>query len=49
MDIPTKFLLSRIQPGSKEAFLAFVDALQQLYVMGAAVELNALGYRMIKG
>ena len=38
-----------IQPGSKEAFLAFVDALQQLYVMGAAVELNALGYRMMKG
>ncbi len=38
-----------LQPGSKEAFLAFVDALQQLYVMGAAVELNALGYRMIKG
>ncbi len=38
-----------IQPGSKEAFLAFVDALQQLYIMGAAMELKALGYRMVKG
>lgn len=35
-----------LEPGSKEAFRAYVAALRQLYLMGAAVELKTLGYKM---
>lgn len=37
-----------IQPGTKEAFATYVGALHQLYTFGAAVQLKALGYRMVK-
>lgn len=35
-----------IEPGTPEAFRAYVACLYQLYLMGMAVELKALGYRM---
>ncbi len=35
-----------IEPGTPEAFRAFVAALHQMYVMGAAIELKTLGYHM---
>lgn len=34
------------EPGTREAFHAYVCALHQLYLMGAAVRLKALGYKM---
>ena len=37
---------SNLEPGTKEAALAYVDALHQLYLMGIALELNNLGYHM---
>lgn len=37
---------SHIEPGSEMAFKCYVAALQQLYMMGMCVELNALGYHM---
>ncbi len=37
-----------LQPGTEEAFRGFVAALHQMYLMGAAIELNALGYHMTK-
>lgn len=37
-----------IEPGTSEAFRAYVACLHQLYIMGMAVELKALGYRMTK-
>lgn len=37
-----------IEPGTKEAFRAYVAALHQLYLMGAAMELKRLGYRMTR-
>lgn len=37
-----------LQPGSEEAFRGFVAALHQMYLMGAAIELKALGYHMTK-
>ena len=37
-----------LEPGTPEAFHAFVAALHQLYLMGVAVQLNALGYHMAK-
>ena len=39
-------LHQRIEPGTKEAFNAFVACLHQLYLMGAAVQLKRMGYRM---
>lgn len=35
-----------LEPGTSGAFRAYVFALHQLYLMGAAVELKALGYAM---
>lgn len=43
-----KLLHVGVAPGSKEAFLAFIAALHQLYIMGAAVQLKAMGYHMTK-
>lgn len=37
-----------IEPGTKEAFRGYVAALHQLYLMGAAVELKSLGYKMTR-
>ncbi len=36
----------RIEPGTKEAFRAYVSCLHQLYLMGAAMQLNRMGYHM---
>ncbi len=39
-------LHEHIEAGSEEAFACYVAALHELYKMGMAVELNALGYHM---
>lgn len=36
------------EPGTKAAFMAYVDCLHQMYQMGAAVQLNRMGYHMTK-
>ena len=41
-------LRQNIEPGTKEAFNAYVASLHQLDVMGAAVQLKRLGYHMTK-
>lgn len=41
-------LHQHLEPGTPEAFKAYVAALHQLYLMGVAMELNALGYHMTK-
>ena len=38
----------RIEPGTKEAFDAYVTCLHQLYLFGAAMQLNRMGYHMTK-
>ena len=38
----------RLEPGTKEAFTAYVACLHQLYLMGAAVQLKRMGYHMSK-
>jgi hypothetical protein len=38
----------RIEPGTKEAFNAYVACLHQLYLMGAAMQLKRMGYHMTK-
>ena len=38
----------RIEPGTKEAFDAYVTCLHQLYQFGAAMQLNRMGYHMTK-
>ena len=43
-----KLCRMRLEAGSKEAFLTFVAALHQMYLMGIAVELRSLGYHMTK-
>ena len=37
-----------IEPGTKEAFNAYVACLHQLYLMGAAIQLKRMGYHMTK-
>jgi len=37
-----------IEPGTKDAFNAYVSCLHQLYLMGAAMQLNRMGYHMTK-
>lgn len=45
----TNSLLRRhAEPGTPEAFQAFVAALHELYTFGAAIELKRLGYKMVK-
>lgn len=39
---------SGLQPGTAEAFRAYVACLHQLYRMGMAVQLHSMGYRMAK-
>lgn len=41
-------LHQHLEPGTPEAFKTYVAALHQLYLMGVAMELNALGYHMTK-
>lgn len=36
------------EPGTRQAFQAYVCALHQLFLMGAAVQLKSLGYKMSK-
>ncbi|MCR5131428.1 MAG: hypothetical protein K6C10_08220 [Prevotella sp.] len=36
----------RFEPGTKEAFNAFLACLHQLYLMGAAVQLKRMGFHM---
>ena len=38
----------RIEPGTKEAFNAYVSCLHQLNLMGAAMQLKRMGYHMTK-
>lgn len=38
----------QLEPGSRDAIIAFVAALHQMYLMGVAVELHDLGYHMTK-
>lgn len=44
----SQLLHAPFQPGTKEAFEAYVTCLQQLYMMGAAASLKQLGYRMTR-
>ena len=37
-----------LEPGTSEAFRAYVAALHQMYLMGMAMELKRLGYHMTK-
>ena len=37
-----------IEPGTKDAFNAYVTCLRQLYLMGVAMQLRRMGYRMTK-
>ena len=37
-----------IESGTKEAFNAYVSCLHQLYLFGAAMQLNRMGYHMTK-
>ena len=36
------------EPGTKDAFKGYVACLHQLYLMGAAMQLNRMGYHMTK-
>jgi len=37
-----------LEPGTKDAFKAYVSCLHQLYLMGAAMQLYRMGYHMTK-
>lgn len=37
-----------VEPGSEDAFYAFIAALHEMYLMGSAMELKNLGYHMTK-
>lgn len=37
-----------IEPGTKEAFEAYVSCLHQLYLMGAAIQLRRMKYHMTR-
>lgn len=39
-------LHEKIEPGTPEAFKAYVACLHQLYLMGAAIQLKRMGYHM---
>lgn len=38
----------QIEPGTKEAFYAYVTCLRQLYLFGVATQLHRMGYHMTK-
>lgn len=37
----------KIEPGTKEALEAYIQCLNQMYLMGMAVQLNRMGYKML--
>lgn len=37
-----------LEPGTEAAFRGFIAALHQMYLMGAAVQLNSMGYHMTR-
>ena len=37
-----------LEPGTKAAFAGYISCLHQLYLMGAAIQLKRMGYRMTK-
>lgn len=39
---------ANIEPGTQQAFQAYVDALEQLYLFGMAIQLKRMGYKMMK-
>ncbi len=41
-------LRQHLEPGTRETFEAYVAAIHQMYLMGMAMELKALGYHMTK-
>lgn len=41
-------LHQHLEPGTEAAFRGYVDCLHQLYLMGAAVQLKRMGYKMVK-
>ena len=43
-----KDLQQRLEPGTKEAFNAYVACLHQLYLFGTAMQLKRMGYHMTK-
>ena len=43
-----RLLHSGATPGSADAFYAFIAALHEMYLMGSAMELKAMGYHMTK-
>lgn len=43
-----RLIHQKLQPGTEEAFRGFIAALHQMYLMGIAIELKALGYHMTK-
>lgn len=38
---------SKIEPGTKEALEAYLKSLDEMYLMGMAVQLNVMGYKML--
>lgn len=46
--IHNALLRQRIEPGTKEAFEAYLACLHQLYLKGAGMQLNAMGYHMTR-
>ncbi|MCQ2296625.1 MAG: hypothetical protein MJZ45_04415 [Bacteroidales bacterium] len=42
------YLHEQLEPGSEAAFRGYVICLHQLYLMGAAVQLKRMGYKMVK-
>lgn len=44
----SKLRHERLEPGTPQAFHGYVDCLHELYLMGMAVQLRAMGYHMDK-
>ena len=44
--VHSDLLRERVEPGTKEAFEAYVACLRQLYLFGMAVQLKRMGYHM---
>ena len=44
--VHSALMREKIEPGTKEAFEAYVACLHQLYLFGAAVQLKRMGYHM---
>lgn len=44
----SKLRHSNVEPGTKAAFFAYISCIHQLYLMGAAVQLKTMGYKMMK-